>query len=431
MDIRMLVIDLAEKISLLATAALIAVLFPPLRNRLLGVGRPTDRIVACLFGVFLSMWGAKMSETWLEYPINVRAIGILLAGILGGSRVGMLAGLLGGSFYAFRVNEDAALAQIAMSFAEGTFAGLLAERRPQAFQRFHAFGASVGVQSASVGVLAALSTLEGDPSGILLSLPAIGLELLTNAAGVTFFVFVAHVVLGREENAVALVEARAAADTLALEALRRRLEPHFLFNALNTVRATIRTDPILARDLVADLADLYRYLLHHPSDATLRGEVNHACAYLGIERARLGPGRLHVRTDIDESVASERIPALLLQPLVENAVKHGIAPHEGGGEVFIRARADGDHVIVEVEDRGIGAVLGPAEPGAGIALETLRLQLAHRFQGRASLDLHEAASGATVRVSLPRGAMTPTLPNTPLNRNPTDAHTDAPRTRSR
>jgi LytS/YehU family sensor histidine kinase len=409
MDIRMLVIDLAEKISLLATSALIAVLFPPLRNRLLGVGRETDRIVACLFGVFLSMWGAKMSETWLDYPITVRAIGILLAGILGGSRVGMVAGLLGGSFYVFRVNHDAGLAQVAMSFAEGALAGILAERRPRAFQRVHAFGASVGVQLASVGVLAALATVGGGPTPFVHALPAIVLEVLTNAAGVTFFVFVAHVVLGREENAVALVEARAAADTLALEALRRRLEPHFLFNALNTVRATIRTDPLLARDLVADLADLYRYLLHHPDDAPLSDEVNHACAYLGIERARLGPGRLHVRTEIDASVASERIPALLLQPLVENAVKHGIAPREGGGEIVIRARPEGARLLVEVEDRGSGALLGPATQGAGIALATLRLQLAHRFRGAASLHLASTDTGAKVEVSLPLSVMTPTL----------------------
>jgi LytS/YehU family sensor histidine kinase len=407
MDIRMLVIELAEKISLLATAALIAVLFPPLRNRLLGVGREADRIVACLFGVFLSMWGAKMSETWLDYPITVRAIGILLAGILGGSRVGMVAGLLGGSFYVFRVSHDAGLAQVVISFSEGTLAGLLAERRPRAFQRVHAFGSSVGVQLASVGALAVLSRVEGAP--FLPSLPAIVLELLTNAAGVTFFVFVAHVVLGREENAVALVEARAAADTLALEALRRRLEPHFLFNALNTVRATIRTDPILARDLVADLADLYRYLLHHPDDAPLSDEVNHACAYLGIERARLGPGRLRVRTEIDPSVTGERLPALLLQPLVENAVKHGVAPREGGGEVVIRARPEGAHLLVEVEDRGSGASLGEATQGAGIALETLRLQLEHRFRGAASLELATTETGAKVEVRLPLSSMTPTL----------------------
>jgi signal transduction histidine kinase len=339
----------------------------------------------------------------------------------------MVAGLLGGAFYVFRVNPDAELAQIAMSFAEGTLAGTLAERRPGAFQRVHAFGASVGVQLASMAVLGVLWAFGGDPAGFARALPAITLELLTNAAGVTFFVFVAHVVLGREENAVALVEARAAADTLALEALRRKLEPHFLFNALNTVRATIRTDPILARDLVADLADLYRYLLRHPGDASLSDEVNHACAYLGIERARLGPGRLRVRTEVDAAVATERVPALLLQPLVENAVKHGIAPREGGGEILIRARADGDALVVEVEDRGIGAILGPAERGAGIALETLRLQLAHRFRGAASLVLTSADEGARVEVRLPRGGMTPTLPDTSPSRSHADALTDAAR----
>ena len=80
-----------------------------------------------------------------------------------------------------------------------------------------------------------------------------------------------------------------------------------------------------ARELVADIADLYRYLLHHTDDAPLAAEVSHATSYLMIERARLGGSRLRVETDIPAELAVLRVPSLLLQPLVENAVKHGIA----------------------------------------------------------------------------------------------------------
>ncbi|MBC7171075.1 MAG: histidine kinase, partial [Polyangiaceae bacterium] len=370
---------------------------------------PRDRLVALLFGVFICMWGAKLQEDWLGYVINVRAIGVLLAATLGGSRVGMAAGLLGGSFYVFRVNPDAGLGHVVISFVEGSLAGALVERNPRMFQRFRVFGTTVAVQLAGVLSLGAVKSAEGAGGEFVTALPAIGLELLTNASGVTFFIFVTHVVLGREENAVALAAARAAADSLALESLRRRLEPHFLFNALNALRATIRTDPMLARELVADLADLYRYLLHHPDDAPLSDEVSHACAYLGIERARLGPARLKVRSEVDADVASLRVPALLLQPLVENAVKHGIAPREAGGEVILRARADDAHLIIEVEDRGHGAVLGPPERGSGIALETLRRQLAHRFGNAASLALSKTEAGTLATVTLPNGGTAPTV----------------------
>src|SRR5690606_37779184 len=99
--------------------------------------------------------------------------------------------------------------------------------------------------------------------------PAHIVTLVVVASGVTLFMTVARLVVSREEQAVALVEARAAADAAALESMRRRLEPRFLFNALNVVRATIRRDPMRARELVSDLADLYRYLLSHPEEAPL------------------------------------------------------------------------------------------------------------------------------------------------------------------
>ncbi|MGB5809036.1 MAG: histidine kinase, partial [Polyangiales bacterium] len=213
---------------------------------------------------------------------------------------------------------------------------------------------------------------------------------------------VARVVLAREEQAVALVEAQAAANELSLQALRSRLEPHFLFNALNTLRATIRTNPEQARSLVSDLADLYRYLLHHPNDASLLNEVEHACAYLAIERARLGEDRLAVRTAIDNGVRDTRVPALLLQPIVENAVKHGVSPKDGLGTITIRARDLGDHVRIEVEDEGDGPASQPATQGSGMALATLRKRLERQYNGTAMIHLAPHARGTLVTVDLPK-----------------------------
>ena len=201
---------------------------------------------------------------------------------------------------------------------------------------------------------------------------------------------------------MALVAAQASANELSLQALRSRLEPHFLFNALNTLRATIRTNPDQARALVSDLADLYRYLLHHPRDASVLNEVEHACAYLAIERARLGNERLAVRTAIDEEVRDTRIPALLLQPIVENAVKHGITPKDGLGMITIRARDMGSQVRIEVEDEGDGDPVQPPTKGSGLALATLRKRLEKQYNGEATLTLAPLTRGTVVTVDLPK-----------------------------
>lgn len=401
MDVRHLLIELAEKIGLLATAALVAVLVPPLRNRLLGVGQRRDKLVALLLGVALSLWGAKLGQHWLGENINVRAIGIFMAAVLGGRKAGATAGLCAGLFFVARVEPTEAPWGVIASALDGALAGIVAHRAPHLFYGGRAFLSCCAIQGLHLGVVGAGMLVVGQGPELLAAWPAHVVMLIANAAGFTFFVVVARIVMAREEAAVALVEARAAADAAALEALRRRLEPHFLFNALNTLRATIRTNPSRARELVSDLADLYRYLLAHPEDARVQDEVSHAYAYLNVERARLGDERLRVDTSIEEDVAHVRVPALLLQPLVENAVKHGVAPRAGGGRVRIAAQRADEELVIRVEDAGEGEHTGTSRGGSGIALETLRKRLEKRFGERGSLVLEHTDSGTRATVRLP------------------------------
>jgi len=400
-DFRLVLIELAEKIGLLATAGLVTVLVGPLRGRLLGVGRPRDRVVAVIFGVALSMWGAKLGQVWLGYHVNTRAIGVLIAAILGGSRAGATAGLLAGLFYVFRVEPDAGLWGVLSSVLDGLLAGLVVERRPEAFVGWRALPTALSVQVAEGILVLSAQLIVGSPNQNLQAWPAIFVQALGSAAGLTLFVMVARLVLSREEAAVQLVEARAAADALALSALRSRLEPHFLFNALNTLRASIRKDPERARALVDNLADLYRYLLNHPEDARLTEEVEHACSYLAIEEARFEPGRLEISLHVDEEAGGAEVPALLLQPLVENAVKHGVAAHDGPGKVVVRAQRVDQTLRIEVENHHQGRHLGTPSRGNGIALATLRERLAKRFGDRASLELRPLPDGMCACVEIP------------------------------
>lgn len=398
-------VELAEKMGLLAAAALFAVLLPPLRNRLLGVGQRADKLVAVILGVVLSMWGAQLGLFVRGEHVNLRAAGILIAAILGGWKAGGLTGFAGGVFYALQRDAQTAPWVAAASVIDGLLAGLIAERWPRWVQGPRLFLSAIAAQTTHLLIVGTGLLAVGHAARYAPALPATVVQLVVNAAGATLFMLVAHLVIAREEGAVALMQARVAAEQASLEALRRRLEPHFLFNALTAIRATIRRDPAAARELVSDLADLYRYLLSHPEDAPVRAEIEHACAYLAIERARLGEGRLRIELDAPEELTGYRVPALLLQPLVENAVRHGIARRRGEGVIRIRIHRDHRDLVVEVEDEvpgSLDAELLPAtEVGSGIALATLRARLKGRFKDKASLELEANTEGATARVRLP------------------------------
>ncbi len=400
MDARLLIPELFEKLSLIATCGLLGVLVPPLRNRLLGVGRPRDIAVVVIFGLLFSMWGSAMGFEWLGHHLNLRAIGIMIAGILGGPRAGALTGLLGGGFYVLRFHPEGVPWDVVASVLDGWLAGRMSVRRERMFVGWRVLGGAAMVQVAGLTVTAVgLGATGADAAAALPSLTA---QLAGVAVGVALFMNVALVVISRQEQAVALVEAQAAANAMSLTALRSRLEPHFLFNALNTLRATIRRDPEQARALVSDLADLYRYLLHHPHDASVVNEVEHACAYLAIERARLGDERLSVQTSVDDSVRDMRVPALLLQPIVENAVKHGITPKQGLGRITIRASDLGNRLRIEVEDEADGPHHGAPTTGSGVALQTLRKRLKQQYDGEANLELSSMERGTLVTLELPK-----------------------------
>jgi LytS/YehU family sensor histidine kinase len=401
-DVRLLIPELFEKLSLIATCGLIGVLVPPLRNRLLGVGRPRDVAVVVIFGLLFSMWGSAMGFEWLGHHLNLRAIGVMIAGILGGPRAGALTGLLGGGFYVLRFHPEGFPWDLAASVLDGWLAGRMSVRRERMFVGWRVLSGAALVQLAGLSLTAVGLALRGvDP---VAALPSLAAQLVGVAVGVALFVNVALVVISRQEQAVALVEAQAAANEMSLAALRSRLEPHFLFNALNTLRATIRHDPEQARALVSNLADLYRYLLHHPHDASVINEVEHACAYLAIERARLGDERLAVQTSVDDSVREARVPALLLQPIVENAVKHGITPKQGLGKITIRASDLGDRLRIEVEDEAEGPHHGLSTKGSGMALQTLRKRLTQQYNGEANLELSSMDHGTLVTLELPKEA---------------------------
>ncbi len=169
-----------------------------------------------------------------------------------------------------------------------------------------------------------------------------------------------------------------AATEAGLIELQSRVQPHFLFNTLNTAIALVRVDPNRAEEVLEDLSELFRAALGAvQGDSTLGEEIRLARLYLAIEGMRFGK-RLEVEWDVEDAVAGVRVPSLLLQPLVENAVRHGVEPNDAGGRVQIRARVRNGRAWVQV----VNTVGSASAPGHGIGLESSRerLRLMHDFR---------------------------------------------------
>jgi two-component system LytT family sensor kinase len=205
-----------------------------------------------------------------------------------------------------------------------------------------------------------------------------------------------------EEQERALLRAR-------VEALQSQINPHFLFNTLNSISSLVRRDPDTARELIVKLANILRGLLRK-TDAfvPLRDEFDFIDDYLDIEVVRFGRDKLRVIKQLDPASLEVQVPSMILQPLVENSIKHGLGPKIDGGSIYLRSRLESGNLILEIEDDGVG--MGAAhllEPptglgGTGIGMANVmeRLKMLYGTNGRMSID-SRSGIGTLVQLSLP------------------------------
>lgn len=188
-----------------------------------------------------------------------------------------------------------------------------------------------------------------------------------------------------------------------LAALRAQVNPHFLFNSLNSIAQLIATDPQKAEACVERLGDIYRYLLQraHADFVPLAEELSVAESYLEIERARFGDA-LTVEEHIDARARDLLLPSLILQPLVENAVKHGISRKVGGGRVTIEAQVTGGDLRLAVRDTGVGLRDGATIFEDGVGLRNVRDRLLRLYgDGYAPEVVSRPGAGTTVTLRIP------------------------------
>jgi two-component system, LytTR family, sensor kinase len=203
-----------------------------------------------------------------------------------------------------------------------------------------------------------------------------------------------------EEQKRLLLEAR-------LDALQRQINPHFLFNTLNSIAALVRSQPELAREMTVKLANILRALLKdHDTYVPLNEELKFTDDYLDIEVVRFGADKLRVEKEIDPRTLAVLVPSILLQPLIENSIKHGLEPRIHGGTVTVRSRLEGDRVLIEVADDGVGMTGRPISSlprtGAGIGIKNVqeRLEVLYGNQARFTL-VSNPGRGTLVSIEIP------------------------------
>ena len=186
-----------------------------------------------------------------------------------------------------------------------------------------------------------------------------------------------------EEHQQHLLKAR-------MDALTSQINPHFLFNTLNTVSSLIRFDPDMARGVVLKLSNILRRLLRkHETFVPLRDEIEFIDDYLDIEVIRFGRDKLQIFKEIDEETLDVFVPSMLLQPIVENAIKHGLAPRLAGGQIHIRTRRHDGRLAIEIDDNGMG--MSPERLlevyGGGIGISNVHQRLRLLYGDQFEMDI--------------------------------------------
>jgi two-component system, LytTR family, sensor kinase len=201
-----------------------------------------------------------------------------------------------------------------------------------------------------------------------------------------------------EQNQQLLLKAR-------MDALTSQINPHFLFNTLNTVSSLIRFDPDMARGVVLKLSNILRRLLRkHETFVPLREEIDFIDDYLDIEVIRFGRDKLQIFKEIDEDTLDAFIPSMLLQPIIENAIKHGLAPRLEGGQIHLRAHLRDGRLAIEIDDNGLGM---PPERllevyGGGIGISNVHERLRLLYGDQFMMDIRSReGEGTQIRIEIP------------------------------
>jgi len=419
-----LLFTLVLKVGFAASLAALLVRFRSFRKLVFTEVRDSDQKVMLLLfltpplaiGIMLRLFGYHFFDLMLE--------GSFLMGLIGGRMVGLLGGSLI-SLVPFGHHEWLSSPAAA---SVGLLAGVVREMIPEKEDVWH-FGpflflnipqwlwklvryrqgnwAMLPLFACAALELTAIELARAvAPHPWLFIIPAGNwgytlLEILSSVMCVAIMVKIwnnTRIEMNLEQNQQLLLRAR-------MDALTSQINPHFLFNTLNTVSSLIRFDPDMARGVVLKLSNILRRLLRkHETFVPLREELEFIDDYLDIEVIRFGRDKLQIFKEIDGATLDAFVPSMLLQPMVENSIKHGLAPRLSGGQIRLRTHQREGRLFIEIEDNGMGIsrerLLEVYGGGIGISNVHERLRLLYGDQFK--MDIHsEEGQGTQIHIEIP------------------------------
>jgi two-component system LytT family sensor kinase len=420
---RDLLFTLVLKVGWAAALAALLVRFRSFRKLVFTENRDSDQKVMLLIfltpplaiGVMLRVFGYRFFDLTLEGSFLLGLIGGRIVGLLGGS----LISLLSFGFHEWFSSPIAALV--------GLFAGMIREAIPEREDVWH-FGpflflsiprwiwgllryrkgnwAMLPLFACAACEVGWIELADAIPSHWIFSIhPSnwgyMALVVLSSVMCVAMAVKIwnnTRIEMNLEQNQQLLLRAR-------LDALTSQINPHFLFNTLNTVSSLIRFDPDMARDVVLKLSNILRRLLRkNETFVPLREEIEFIDNYLDIEVIRFGRDKLQIFKEIEEETLEDFVPSMLLQPIVENAIKHGLAPRLEGGQIHLRSHRRDGRLLIEIEDNGMG--ISPERLlevyGGGIGISNVHERLRLLYGDQFKMDIRsQKGEGTQIHIEIP------------------------------
>ena len=362
-----------------------------------------DKIIMIILFSILSIIGTYSGIYITDKSLaNSRPIGAIVAGYLGGPVVGITVGIISG-LHRYTLGGFTALACSISTVIEGAIGAEF--RRIFKDKGLNPIIAGLAAIVAEITQMIIILIFANDlQAAIFLEKKIAASMIIINSIGVFLIVMVVERSKKLVDGQVNLIKLKEENKIAELKALKAQIEPHFLFNSLNVIGAYCRTDGEKARNLILNLSNYFRGTLEIEGNfSTLKKELSLVRAYVSIEEARF-LNRLKVEFLVDNNLLDVKFPILILQPIVENAIKHGILKKIEGGNVKVIINDKQDNVFVEICDNGVGFENADHSVSTGIGLKNVRNRLRLLYGEKYDLIISSSDKGTDVSFYIPKKA---------------------------
>lgn len=397
----MLMLDMLERMAMITMFTYIVLRTNIMKYLVKDKYNRRDKIIIVITFSILAILGTYFGIYITDNSLaNSRPIGAIVAGYLGGPGIGIIVGAISG-LHRYSLGGFTAFACALSTIAEGAIGGIF--RITFKKQSLSPVIAGIAAVAAEITQMIIILILSNDLNAAIELEKTIALSMIIiNPIGVFLIVSAIESSKRLVDGEVKLVKLKEENKIAELKALKAQIEPHFLFNSLNVISAYCRTDGEKAKDLILNLSNYFRSTLEIEGDfSTLEKELILIKAYIAIEQARFSD-RLLVKFSIDENLINIKFPILLLQPIVENAIKHGILKKIDGGVVSIFIKDNQDKIYVEISDNGVGFENTDKSISTGIGLKNVNNRLKLLYGDKYNLNIESSSCGSSVSFYIPK-----------------------------